>query len=163
MTVRVIGAGLAGCEAAIRLAKHSIDVELYEMKPIKKSAAHHSDMFAELVCSNSLKASRIESSAGLLKEEMRRFGSVTMDAANVSAVAAGGALAVDRDIFSQYITDAVKSYDNIKIVNEVVERLDTDILAIVATGPLTDSALANNISELCGGLLNFYVEFINQK
>ena len=156
MTVRVIGAGLAGCEAAIRLAKHGIDVELYEMKPIKKSAAHHSDMFAELVCSNSLKASRIESSAGLLKEEMRRFGSVTMDAANVSAVAAGGALAVDRDIFSQYITDAVKSYDNIKIVNEVVERLDTDILAIVASGPLTDSALANNISELCGGLLNFY-------
>jgi len=156
VTVRVIGAGLAGCEAAVRLAKQGIEVELYEMKPLKMSAAHHSELFAELVCSNSLKASRIESSAGLLKEEMRRFGSVCMEAAEASSVAAGGALAVDRDIFSSYITEKVKSFNNIKIINKVVEKLDKDVLTIVATGPLTDSALAQYISELCGGLLNFY-------
>ncbi len=158
MTVRVIGAGLAGCEAAYRLANHGIDVELYEMKPIKKSAAHHSDSFAELVCSNSLKAARIESSAGLLKEEMRRFSSICMDAAAVSGVAAGGALAVDRDIFSDYITNKIKSFSNIKICNEVVETVDpnSDVITIIATGPLTDSALAEQISSLCGGMLNFY-------
>ena len=152
MTVRVIGAGLAGCEAAVRLAKQGIEVELYEMKPLKMSAAHHSELFAELVCSNSLKASRIESSAGLLKEEMRRFGSVCMEAAEASSVAAGGALAVDRDIFSSYITEKVKSFNNIKIINKVVEKLDKDVLTIVATGPLTDSALAQyflNCAAVC--------------
>ena len=156
MTVRVVGAGLAGCEAAVRLANKGIDVELYEMKPVKMSAAHHSELFAELVCSNSLKSARIESSAGLLKEEMRRFNSVTMEAAEVSKVAAGGALAVDRDIFSSFITKKVNSYENIKVINEVVEDIDADILTIVATGPLTDSKLSERISELCDGLLNFY-------
>ena len=156
MTVRVIGAGLAGCEAAVRLARNDIDVELYEMKPAKMSAAHHSELFAELVCSNSLKAARIESSAGLLKEEMRRFNSVTMEAAEVSKVAAGGALAVDRDIFSSFITDKVKSFSNIRVINETVDNIDTDILTIVATGPLTDNKLADKISKLCGGMLNFY-------
>ena len=156
MTVRVIGAGLAGCEAAVRLARYGVDVELYEMKPIKMSDAHHSELFAELVCSNSLKAARIESSAGLLKEEMRRFGSVTMEAAELSAVAAGGALAVDRDVFSSYITNKVKEFSNITVINEVVEDIDKDIITIIATGPLTDSKLAEKISELCGGMLNFY-------
>ena len=103
-TVQVIGAGLAGVEAANQIAKRGISVDLYEMKPIKKSPAHKSDNFAELVCSNSLKASRIDSAAGLLKEEMRLFGSVCLDAADKASVAAGGALAVDRDIFSSLIT-----------------------------------------------------------
>lgn len=158
MIVRVIGAGLAGCEAAYRLANHGIDVELYEMKPIKMSAAHHSTNFSELVCSNSLKASRLESSAGLLKEEMRRFNSLVMQASVVSEVPAGGALAVDREIFSDFITNKIKTMPNIKIINEVIESIDahSDIITIVATGPLTDSALAENISVLCGGMLNFY-------
>ncbi len=156
MTVRVIGAGLAGCEAAARLARHGISVELYEMKPNKMSAAHHSNNFAELVCSNSLKASRIESSAGLLKEEMRLFGSICMQAAEVSQVAAGGALAVDRDKFSGFITNFIKSQDNIKIIEDVVETIDTSVPTIIATGPLTDCALADEISKICGGMLNFY-------
>jgi len=156
VTVRVIGAGLAGCEAAVRLARNGIDVELFEMKPAKMSAAHHSELFAELVCSNSLKAARIDSSAGLLKEEMRRFNSVIMQAADVSKVAAGGALAVDRDIFSSFITQKVKSHKNIKVINEVVENIDANVNTIVATGPLTDNKLADRIAELCGGMLNFY-------
>ena len=156
MTVKVIGAGLAGCEAAVRLADSGVQVELYEMKPKKMSPAHRSDCFAELVCSNSLKASRIESAAGLLKEEMRRFGSVCMDSAARCSVAAGGALAVDRDLFSKYITERVKNHKNIKIVCETVEKVDLKSPVIIATGPLTDTALANDISALCGGMLSFY-------
>ncbi len=156
MKVKVIGAGLAGCEAALRLAKAGIEVDLYEMKPQKMSAAHSSTDFAELVCSNSLKASRIDSSAGLLKEEMRRFGSVVMDSAECSSVAAGGALAVDRDLFSAYITEQIKLNPYINIICESVESIDPDEYTVVATGPLTDSHLAENISELCGGMLSFF-------
>lgn len=146
--VTVIGAGLAGCEAAMQLSRRGIKVELYEMKPYKKTPAHKSDYFAELVCSNSLKASRIDSAAGLLKEEMRRLGSVCLLAAENSAVAAGGALAVDRELFSKYITERVKNDPNITVINKVVDKLPKDGVCIVATGPLTDGELAEDIKLL---------------
>ena len=148
--VTVIGAGLAGCEAAHQLSRRGIKVELIEMKPKKRTPAHKSDNFAELVCSNSLKASRIDSAAGLLKEEMRRFGSVCLEAADAAAVAAGGALAVDRDIFSSAITEKIKSDPNITIKSEIAEDIPSDGVTIVATGPLTDGTLAQRISELTG-------------
>lgn len=146
--ITVIGAGLAGCEAANTIANLGVSVDLIEMKPIKKSAAHRSDNFAELVCSNSLKASRIDSAAGLLKEEMRRMGSICLEAAAISSVAAGGALAVDRDIFSNYITDKIKANPNINVINEVVSEIPEDQIIVIATGPLTDGALAENIKKI---------------
>ena len=129
-----------------------------QMKPIKKSEAHKSDFFCELVCSNSLKASRIESAAGLLKEEMARLGSLTVPVARKSSVPAGGALAVDRDIFSSRVTEKIKSHPNIEVINEVVENLelDGDTVTVVATGPLTDGKLAESISEITGEYLSFY-------
>lgn len=147
-SVRVIGAGLAGCEAAWQIANHGIAVELVEMKPKKMTAAHKSPLFAELVCSNSLKASRIDSAAGLLKEEMRRLGSVCLPAADQASVAAGGALAVDRDIFSTEITEKIKSHPLITVVEEVVCELDPETYTVIATGPLTDGALAEHLSTL---------------
>ena len=155
--VKVIGAGLAGCEAALQLAGFGIETELFEMKPKKFSPAHHSAGFAELVCSNSLKADRIENACGLLKEEMRLFGSVMMEAADVSRVPAGGALAVDRDVFSRYITDKIKSEPLITVVNDEVTDIDTDEYTIIASGPLTSDALSEAVSELTGGSgLYFY-------
>ncbi len=155
--VTVIGAGLAGCEAAYALAERSVKVTLIEMKPIKKSPAHSTDLFAELVCSNSLKAARIDSAAGLLKEEMRRLGSVCLQAADVSSVAAGGALAVDRDIFSKFITDKISSHPNITVKHEIVGEIPRNGIIVIATGPLTDDALANSISNYCGlENLSFY-------
>lgn len=158
MNFKVIGAGLAGVEAAWQIANAGYQVDLYEMKGIKRSPAHKTDLFAELVCSNSLKAARLDSAAGLLKEEMSMLGSLTVPVARGCAVPAGGALAVDRDIFSQQITDKIKSHKNIKIINEVVEALDTDdnTVTIVATGPLTDGALAENIKSFVGEYLSFY-------
>lgn len=158
MKFKVIGAGLAGTEAAWQIAGAGYQVELYEMKGIRRSPAHKSDLFAELVCSNSLKAARIESAAGLLKEEMFMLGSLTVPVARGCAVPAGGALAVDRDIFSQQITDKIKSHKNITVINQVVDTLDTDddTITIVATGPLTDGALAENIKSLVGEYLSFY-------
>ena len=156
-TVKVIGAGLAGCEAALQLAERGISVKLYEMKPKKYSPAHKSENFAELVCSNSLKADRIENACGLLKEEMRHFNSVMMQAADVSRVPAGGALAVDRDEFSQFITDKVKSHTNIEIINEEVTEINPDEYTIIATGPLTSEGLSETIMELTGESgLSFY-------
>ncbi len=146
--ITVIGAGLAGCEAANTITNLGVSVDLIEMKPIKKSPAHRSDSFAELVCSNSLKASRIDSAAGLLKEEMRKMGSICLEAAAVSSVAAGGALAVDRDIFSKYITDKIKANPNINVINDVVDEIPTDRITVIATGPLTDGALAENIKKV---------------
>ena len=146
--ITVIGGGLAGCEAAMQIANMGIKVDLIEMKPIKKTPAHRSDNFAELVCSNSLKASRIDSAAGLLKEEMRRLGSVCMKATETCSVAAGGALAVDRNLFSQYITDTVKKHPNINVINEVVTSLSTEGVTVVATGPLTDGGLADAIADM---------------
>lgn len=155
--VIVIGAGLAGCEAAWRLAENGFSVELFEMKPNKKSPAHKLDSFAELVCSNSLKADRISSAAGLLKAEMRIFGSICLEAASNCSVPAGGALAVDRHAFSNYITDKIKTHKNIKVKYETVEKLPLDMPCIVATGPLTDDLLADDIRSLCGkDTLSFY-------
>lgn len=155
-TIRVIGAGLAGCEAAWQIAQAGLPVELYEMKPLAYSPAHHSPNFAELVCSNSLKADRIESAAGLLKEEMRRLGSLLMRCADQCRVPAGGALAVDRDTFSQLATQAVKSHPLIHITNAEVQDIPKDGIAVIATGPLTADALAGKISALCGGSLSFF-------
>lgn len=158
MKFKIIGAGLAGVEAAWQIAQAGYAVELFEMKGIKRSPAHKTDLFAELVCSNSLKASRLESAAGLLKEEMSILGSLTVPVARGCAVPAGGALAVDRDIFSQQITEKIKSHPNITVVNKVVERLDADddTIVIVATGPLTDGALADDIKAHTGDYLSFY-------
>lgn len=151
MKVKVIGAGLAGCEAALQLAKAGIECELFEMKPKKFSPAHKSENFAELVCSNSLKAERIENACGLLKEEMRLFGSVMMEAADISKVPAGGALAVDRDIFSRYITDKIKANKYITVVNEEVSEINPDEYTIIAAGPLASEGLCERITELSGG------------
>lgn len=156
MTVRVIGAGLAGCEAAWQLAKRGVDVELCEMKPVKRTPAHKTDMLAELVCSNSFKAARINSAAGLLKEEMRRLGSLLMECADECSVPAGGALAVDRTLFSSMVTEKIKSCPNIKLIQTELERLPEDGVCVIATGPLTSDALASDIRERFGGALSFF-------
>lgn len=155
--ITVIGAGLAGCEAAYAIANRGIKVKLYEMKPQKKSPAHKSDLLAELVCSNSLKAKRTDSAAGLLKEEMRRLGSVCLEAADINQVPAGGALAVERNGFSEYITEKIKSHPNIEIYSNCVSKIPKDGIRIIATGPLTDGPLAEDIANVLGSeYLNFY-------
>ena len=154
--ITVIGAGLAGCEAAHKLSSLGFSVRLCEMKPEKRTPAQKSDGFAELVCSNSLKAMRLESAAGLLKEEMRRLGSVTMEAAERTSVAAGGALAVDRELFSEYITEKIKSDPNIEIVTGEVTEPPSEGIVIVATGPLTSDALAESLRQKFGGTLSFF-------
>lgn len=151
----VIGAGLAGCEAAYAAAQRGVAVTLKEMKPQKYTAAHRSPLFAELVCSNSLKASRIESAAGLLKAEMKALGSLCVPIAEKCAVPAGGALAVDRDLFSAAVTDAVRRHPLITVEETEVTALPADGVTVVATGPLTAEALAADIESLCGGL-HFY-------
>lgn len=148
--ITVIGAGLAGCEAAFTIANSGIEVELIEMKPERYTPAHKSPLFAELVCSNSLKAARVDSAAGLLKEEMRWLGSVCMLAAEKASVAAGGALAVDRDKFSAFITEKIKNHKNISVTNKTVTEIDENSITVIATGPLTDGALAEKITELTG-------------
>lgn len=154
----VVGAGLAGCEAAWQIAESGFEVKLVEMKPKQMSPAHKSEGFAELVCSNSLKASRIESAAGLLKEEMARLGSLTVPVARQCAVPAGGALAVDRNDFSSAITDMIKNHPNITVENRVFDEIapDDDEILIIATGPLTQGKLAQEIQRLCGDYLSFY-------
>lgn len=158
MKFRVIGGGLAGVEAAWQIANAGCEVELVDMKGIKKSPAHKTELLAELVCSNSLKASRLDSAAGLLKEEMLRLGSLTVECAKKCAVPAGGALAVDRDEFSKLVTDRIKSHKNIIFKTELVTQLrrDENEIVIVATGPLTDGALAESISSITGDYLSFY-------
>ena len=156
MTIRVIGAGLAGCEAAWQIAKRGLDVELIEMKPVKKTPAHHTDTFAELVCSNSLKAARVNSAAGLLKEEMRRMDSLLMMCADECRVAAGGALAVDRTLFSNAVTERIKNHPNITVISEEIMKLPYDGINIIATGPLTSDSLAGDIKEKFGGGLSFF-------
>lgn len=155
MAVKVIGAGLAGCEAAWQLANAGIEVELYEMKPKKFTPAHKYNGFAELICSNSLKAERIGSAAGMLKEEMRRLGSLTMQCAEATKVSAGGALAVDREKFSDMVTEKIRSNPKISVIEEEVTEIpDGDV--IIATGPLTSDGLAESIKELCGDYLYFH-------
>lgn len=156
MKVKIIGAGLAGCEAAHQLTKQGIEVDLYEMKPTKFSPAHTNANFAELVCSNSLKADRIENACGLLKEEMRLFDSVIMRAADKARVPAGGALAVDREVFSELITEETENNPLVTVHREEVEKIDADEYTIVATGPLTSDVLATEIERLCGKSLYFY-------
>lgn len=156
MKINVIGAGLAGCEAAWQAANAGARVTLYEMKPEKYSPAHHSQTFAELVCSNSLKASRVESAAGLLKEEMRRFHSLLMECADETRVPAGGALAVDRDEFSRLVTEKITGHEKITIITEEVTELPEEGVTVIATGPLTSDALAEKIAVLCGGSLSFF-------
>lgn len=155
-SIEVIGAGLAGCEAAMQIASRGIPVTLYEMKPGKKSPAHQEEGFAELVCSNSLKASRINSAAGLLKWEMRQLGSVCLDAAERCSVPAGGALAVDRGMFSRLVTEAVRSHPNIRVVEEEVTQAEREGIAVIATGPLTSGPLAESIQNRWGKSLSFY-------
>ena len=155
--VTVLGAGLAGSEAALWLADQGVQVTLYEQKPVRFSCAHTGTGFAELICSNSLKAERLDSASGLLKAEMRLMGSHLLEAAEVARVAAGGALAVDRDKFSAEVTRMVEAHPNITVVRQPVESIPEDAPILVATGPLTDGALADAIAGLTGDArLNFY-------
>lgn len=156
MRAAVIGAGLAGCEAAWALANRGVSVTLYEQKPLHRSPAHRADGFAELVCSNSLKAERVESAAGLLKDEMARLGSLTVAAALSCRVPAGGALAVDRDLFSERITKKILCHPNIRVVHEICGEIPAEGVVIIATGPLTEGPLAEAIAARCGGYLSFY-------
>ena len=156
MTVKVIGAGLAGSEAAWQLAKRGIEVELYEMKPEKMSPAHHSPDFAELVCSNSLRGDRLENAVGLLKEELRRCGSLIMECAEATRVEAGGCLAVDRAGFSRMVTEKIKANPLIHVVSEEVTRIPQEPV-IIATGPLTSDALSESIGQYFGAdYLHFF-------
>ena len=156
MTVKVIGAGLAGSEAAWQLAKRGIGVELYEMKPEKMSPAHHSPDFAELVCSNSLRGDRLENAVGLLKEELRRCGSLIMECAEATRVEAGGCLAVDRAGFSRMVTEKIKANPLIHVVSEEVTRIPQEPV-IIATGPLTSDALSESIGQYFGAdYLHFF-------
>lgn len=148
--VTVIGAGLAGSEAAWQLAKQGIQVDLYEMRPVKTSPAHQTEQFAELVCSNSLRAGNIENAVGLLKEEMRRLGSLIMECADATAVPAGGALAVDRNLFSEMVTKKVSENPLITVHREEVTDIPKDGVVVIATGPLTSETLGNKIRELTG-------------
>ena len=154
--VTVLGAGLAGCECAWQLAKRGIEVRLFEMKPNKMTPAHSSEYFAELVCSNSLRSDELTNAVGLLKAEMRKMGSLIMESADSNRVAAGGALAVDREGFSRYITDKIKSCTNIELVSEEATDFPEGEL-VVATGPLTSDALAEKLEKLCNCTgLHFY-------
>ena len=157
MEVKVIGAGLAGCEAAWQLANRDIDVRLYEMKPKKMTPAHHSPDFAELVCSNSLRGDRLENAVGLLKEELRRLDSLILTCAEATRVEAGGCLAVDRGGFSQMVTEKIRSHPRITVVEEEVTQVPEGPV-IIATGPLTSDALSQAIGEYFGetGYLHFF-------
>ncbi|MEG0255686.1 MAG: methylenetetrahydrofolate--tRNA-(uracil(54)-C(5))-methyltransferase (FADH(2)-oxidizing) TrmFO [Vagococcus sp.] len=145
--VTVIGAGLAGSEAAFQAAEAGVKVDLYEMRAVKKTPAHHTDKFAELVCTNSLRANNLTNAAGLLKEEMRMLNSVIIDSADVNQVPAGGALAVDREDFSSYITEKVSNHPNITVHHEEITAIPEEGITIVATGPLTSEPLAESIKE----------------
>ena len=157
MTVKVIGAGLAGSEAAWQLAQRGLEVELYEMKPRKMTPAHHSPDFAELVCSNSLRGDRLENAVGLLKEELRRCGSLILACAEATRVEAGGCLAVDRQGFSRMVTEKIRSHPGIRVVEEEMTQVPEGPV-IIATGPLTSDALSRAISEYFGqtGYLHFF-------
>lgn len=157
MKAIVIGAGLAGCEAAWQLAKQGVKVVLMEMRPIVMTPAHHTSHPAELVCSNSLKAQRIESAAGLLKEEMRMMNSLIIQAADASRIPAGGALAVDRELFSNYISEKLESHPLINLVREEATSIPKDCPVIIATGPLSSEAISEEIARITGSqYLYFY-------
>ncbi len=149
--IKIIGAGLAGCEAAWQAAKLGVDVILYEMKPHKYTPAHHSEGYAELVCSNSLRSNMLNNAVGLLKEELRLMGSLIMEAAYATQVPAGSALAVNRDEFSRYITEKINNNPRITVVHEEVTEINTDEITVVASGPLTSEKLSDAVSQLTGG------------
>ena len=157
-TVNVIGAGLAGCEAAYQLAKRGIKVRLYEMKPQSHSPAHHLNSFAELVCSNSLRSNQLENAVGLLKEELRIMDSLIMRAADYTQVPAGGALAVDREGFSQYITNEISSNENIEVIHQEMDRLPDENITIIATGPLTSKPMFDFIGKLTGASYLYFFD-----
>ncbi|MEK5058715.1 FADH(2)-oxidizing methylenetetrahydrofolate--tRNA-(uracil(54)-C(5))-methyltransferase TrmFO [Paenibacillus shunpengii] len=148
--VTVIGAGLAGSEAAWQIAKRGVPVKLYEMRPVVKTPAHHTNKFAELVCSNSLRANGLTNAVGVLKEEMRMLDSLVIGSADRNAVPAGGALAVDRDGFSGEITNTLHEHPLITVVNEEIQEIPTDGIVVIATGPLTSPALSTQIKDLMG-------------
>ena len=154
--VKVIGAGLAGCEAAWQLANRGFSVSLYEMKPIKRSPAHHTDTFAELVCSNSLRGDRLENAVGLLKEELRRCGSLILSCAEATRVEAGGCLAVDRQGFSDLVTEKIRNHPNITVFSEEITEVPQGPV-IIATGPLTSDGMSEAIGKYFGeSYLHFF-------
>lgn len=156
-TIYVIGAGLAGSEAAYYLANHGFKVCLYEMRPTKMTPAHHTSYFGELVCSNSLKSARLENACGLLKEEMRRMGSLTMEVASIAQVPSGQALSVDREIFGSEITKRIKAHPNIEIIEKELTSIPEEGYVIIATGPLTSDALSQEIQKIIGAeTLHFF-------
>ncbi|MBO4918759.1 MAG: methylenetetrahydrofolate--tRNA-(uracil(54)-C(5))-methyltransferase (FADH(2)-oxidizing) TrmFO [Erysipelotrichaceae bacterium] len=157
MKARVIGAGLAGCEAAYQLAKRGIEVDLYEQKPVKRHAAFKTDRFAELICSNSLRSDDLNNAVGLLKEEMRILDSLIMSAADQYRIPAGKSLAVDRNGFSDYITQQIENNRNIHVIHEEITEIDPKIPTIIAAGPLCEGKLAEALGKLCGNsFLHFY-------
>ncbi len=155
--VNVIGAGLAGCEAAYQLAERGINVHLYEMKKIKRTEAQQNDDFAELVCSNSLRSNDINNAAGLMKEELRQLGSLLIRIADDTQVPAGSALAVDREVFARRVSDVIRNHPRIKLIHQEVTQINPDQMTIIATGPLTSQSLMNEIQSIVGSdLLYFY-------
>ena len=158
MELKIIGGGLAGCEAAWQAAQRGIKVKLYEMKPAVFSPAHTNENLCELVCSNSLKGNGLDNACGLLKEEMRRLGSLVIKCADETKVPAGGALAVDRDRFASLVTEHIKAQPNIELINETVSEIDTDEFTIIATGPLTHEKLSESIANLTGSESLFFFD-----
>ena len=158
MELKIIGGGLAGCEAAWQAANRGIKVKLYEMKPSAFSPAHTNNDLCELVCSNSLKGNGLDNACGLLKEEMRRLDSLVIRCADATSVPAGGALAVDRDKFAALVTKHIKEHPNIELIEETVSNIDTEEYTIVATGPLTHSALTDSIGKLTGAASLFFFD-----
>ncbi len=150
MVVNVIGAGLAGCEACYYLSKKGYHIRLYEMRPNQMTPAHKTGKFAELVCSNSLRSDSLENACGILKREMEMLDSLIIKAARQNAVEAGGALAVDREGYSQYVTDFIHSLANVEVIQEEIKKIDTSVPTIIATGPLTSGALCEEIKQLFG-------------
>ncbi|MDE5565593.1 MAG: methylenetetrahydrofolate--tRNA-(uracil(54)-C(5))-methyltransferase (FADH(2)-oxidizing) TrmFO [Anaeroplasmataceae bacterium] len=150
MKVKIIGAGLAGCEAAYYLAKKGYEIDLYEMRPVKMTPAHKTEQFGELVCSNSLRSDSLENACGILKKEMEMFDSLIIKTAREHKVEAGGALAVDREGYSEAVTKTIQSFPNIHIYHEEVTHIDVTIPTIIATGPLTTEGLGAHIKELFG-------------
>lgn len=150
MYVNIIGAGLAGCEACYYLSKKGYNIKLYEMRPVKMTPAHKTEKFGELVCSNSLRSDSLENACGILKREMEMLDSLIIKAARLNSVEAGGALAVDREGYSEYITNFIKSLPNVEIIYGEVSKIDTTIPTIIATGPLTSGALCDEIKNLFG-------------
>lgn len=148
--VTVIGGGLAGSEATWQIAKRGISVDLYEMRPRKMTPAHHTGEFAELVCTNSMRSNQLSNAVGLLKEEMRQLDSLIMQAADKTQVPAGGALAVDRDLFSDYVTKKLRSFDNVTVHDEEITEIPKEGIVVIATGPLTSDALASQIQKFSG-------------